>query len=239
MKSKLAIQIGLILLLLIPGTQRAVPQQKTEAEFKLVEFQMALYKRPPENDPNSAKAAPQALKEQHVAYVMSLLESGKAVIAGPLAEDGEIRGVAIFKTKTADEAKSLVDADPMVKAGYMTVEMHPWWSEEVMKAPTKPIKMTTAYLGFLVRGEKWTAEKTPQTEELQKAHLANINRLAEMKKLVVAGPFGDNGQLRGIFVFKVNSLAEAKSLAETDPAVQAGRLAIQMHSWRVPEGVLP
>ena len=67
----------------------------------------------------------------------------------------------------------------------------------------------------------------------------NINRLAETKKLVVAGPFGDNGTLRGIFVFKVASLAEAQALAETDPAVKAGRLALDIHPWLVPEGILP
>jgi uncharacterized protein YciI len=69
--------------------------------------------------------------------------------------------------------------------------------------------------------------------------MANMNKLADMKKLVVAGPFGDNGRLRGIFVFKVDSLEEAKQLAATDPAVQAGRLAIDMHKWLVPEGILP
>jgi uncharacterized protein YciI len=97
----------------------------------------------------------------------------------------------------------------------------------------------TAYLAFLVRGAKWTPDKTPETEAIQKAHLANIGKLADMKKLVVAGPFGDDGTLRGIFVFRVNSLEEARSLAETDPAVQAGRLALQIHPWIVPDGILP
>ena len=60
-----------------------------------------------------------------------------------------------------------------------------------------------------------------------------------MKKLVVAGPFGDNGALRGIFVFRVASIDEAKTLAATDPAVQAGRLAIDLHPWMVPVGILP
>ena len=100
--------------------------------------------------------------------------------------------------------------------------MHPWWSEDIFGKPTKPLKLTQTFLAFLTRGEKWTPERTPATEEIQKGHMANIGKLAEMKKLVAAGPFGDNGQLRGIFVFRVASLEEAKVLTATDPAVQAG-----------------
>jgi len=229
----------LTLMLLVAFSFIASAQQKTAPEFKLVQFQMALLKHTfqtsSQNDPNMAAK----LQAEHVAYLKSLIESGKAVLAGPIAEAAELRAVVIFRTNSEAEAKTQAENDPLVKAGFATVELHPWWAEDVMKKAAQPIKMTTAYLGILVRGPKWTAEKTPQTEELQKAHLANINRLAAMKKLVVAGPFGDNGDLRGIFVFKVNSLEEAKSLAETDPAVQAGRLTIVMHTWSVPEGVLP
>ena len=197
---------------------------------------MALLKRGPKW---SAKGMSPEVEKGHVNHVMSLLDTGKAVIAGPLADDGDLVGIYILRAKSAEEAKSWADSDPAVIAGDLMPEMHPWWSEEVMKKATTPLKMTTAYLGFLSRGPKWTPEKTPATEELQKAHIANINRLAETKKLVMAGPFGDNGKLRGIFVFKVGSLSEAKELAETDPSVKAGRLAIDVHPWMVPEGILP
>jgi uncharacterized protein YciI len=233
---KLFIQVSSLLLVAFVGL--AAGQEKAQAEFKMVEFHMALLKRGPNWN---AEKTPQKeeVVNHHRAYVVSLLDSDKAVIAGPLTDDGEIRGLYVLRAKTATEAREWVDADPAVKAGYFSVEMHPWWSAEVMKKAASPMKMTPAYIGFLSRGGKWTPEKTPQTEELQKAHMANIHRLADMKKLVVAGPFGDDGELRGIFVFKVATLEEAKELAATDPAVQAGRLSIDMHPWMVPDGILP
>ncbi|HEV7743942.1 MAG TPA: YciI family protein [Pyrinomonadaceae bacterium] len=211
-------------------------QDKKEPEYKMVEFHMALLKHGPNYN---AAGMPKEMQSAHIANVISLLESGKAVIAGPFADDSDIFGVLVFRAKSAEEAKAWAEADPAVKAGFFSAELHPWWAGDILKQPAVPMKMTTAYIGFLTRGAKWTPEKTPDTEELQKAHLANINRLAETKKLVIAGPFGDNTDLRGIFVFKVASLEEAKALAETDPAVQAGRLAIEMHTWMVPDGILP
>lgn len=226
----------LLLALVVFGLGIITPALEKIPEHKMIEFHMALLKRGPKySDAGMAKD----MQAEHVANVMSLLESGKAVIAGPFVDDGDIAGVIIFRAQSAAEALGWVEKDPAVKAEFFTVEMHPWWSEDVMKKPNTPIKMTTAYLGFLTRGAKWTPEQTPATAELQKAHLANIGRLAETGKLVVAGPFGDDGTLRGIFVFKVASIDEAKKLAETDPAVQAGRLAIDMHPWMVPEGALP
>lgn len=216
----------------------AQEQKKAEPQHKLIEFQMALLKRGPNWSAAPAKDAPE-IQQRHVAYVQSMLESGKLMIAGRVRDDNELVAVYIFRTKSADEARAWLAEDPGVAAGHLVPELHPWWSEDVMKKTTTPTKLTTAYLAFLTRGDKWTAERTPATEEIQKAHLANIQKLAEMKKLVVAGPFGDNGKLRGIFVFKVASIDEARSLAATDPAVQAGRLALQIHPWVVPEGILP
>jgi uncharacterized protein YciI len=92
-------------------------------------------------------------------------------------------------------------------------------------------EMTTYYVGFLYRGPKWTPEATPETEALQKAHMANIQKMAGEGKLLIAGPFLDGGDLRGIYIFRVATMAEAEALAATDPAVKAGRLRLEFHPW--------
>jgi len=70
-----------------------------------------------------------------------------------------------------------------------------------------------------------------EAERLQKAHLENIGRMANEGKLVVAGPFMDDGEIRGIYIFNVKTVEEAKALTETDPAIQAGRLVMELHPW--------
>ena len=225
---------GVILLLVC-----ALPvSAQTEPAHKLIEFHMALLKHGPKWTAEK-NAETKRLHEEHLKYVFSLLDSGKAIIAGPFTDGGDIDGIFIFRAQDAAEAQALAEADPTVAAGFRIAEMHPWWSEDIFSKPAKPVKLVPMYFAFLVRGEKWTPEKTPATEEIQKGHMANINRLANMKKLIAAGPFGDDGRLRGIFVFRVASLDEAKALTETDPAVQAGRLAMELHTWMVPEGILP
>lgn len=206
----------------------------------MIQFHMALLKKGPKWDATKEQDRNSILK-QHFANVMSMLGSGKAVIAGPMTDDADVAGIFILRASSTTEAKSWVDGDPAVKAGLFTAEIHPWWSEDIFKKMNSPFKMNTVYLGFLKKGpnRKDGDDQLPEVKELQKAHLANINRLAGMKKLIVAGPFGDDGVLRGIFVFRVGSLQEAEGLCATDPMVKIGRLVVELHPWQVPDGVLP
>lgn len=66
---------------------------------------------------------------------------------------------------------------------------------------------------------------------LQRAHMDNIMRMAEEGSLVMAGPFLDGGELRGIYIFNVATVEEARALTATDPAIQAGRLVMELHPW--------
>jgi len=97
--------------------------------------------------------------------------------------------------------------------------------------------MRTYIVGFLRRGPNWTPEKTAETKKLQEGHMANINRMAETGKLILAGPFSDSTDLRGMFVFDLTDVEEAKAMAEQDPAVQAGRLVIDWHPWFSASGI--
>ncbi len=119
-------------------------------------------------------------------------------------------------------------------ASLLPVWLH---AEEVQKS--SPPELASYYFVLLTRGPEWTAEKTPATEKIQAAHLANITKLHDAGKLVLAGPFTDNGNWRGIFIFKTSSIEETKSLVENDPAVQAGRLTYEIHPWATKKGMLP
>lgn len=85
-------------------------------------------------------------------------------------------------------------------------------------------------MAFLKRGPN-RSQDSVTAANLQKAHLENIGKMAKAGKLVVAGPFMDDGDIRGIYIFNVATVEEAQALTATDPAIKAGRLAMELHPW--------
>ena len=103
--------------------------------------------------------------------------------------------------------------------------------------PPPKYEMISYVVGFLVKGPKWTAESSEETKRIQEGHMGHIRKMADSGKLVVAGPFMDNGELRGMLVFKDLSLEEARKVADEDPAVKAGRLVVKLHPWFAGKGL--
>lgn len=92
-------------------------------------------------------------------------------------------------------------------------------------------------MAFLKAGPN-RSQDSLEAAQLQKAHLENIGRMAEEGQLSIAGPFMDDGDIRGIYIFNVETLEEARMLTETDPAIQAGRLEMELHPWYGPAGLM-
>jgi uncharacterized protein YciI len=228
-------RIALITVIILIGSGFVFAQ-----DHKMVQFQMAIMKKGPKYD-STGEAERNQILHQHLRNVIALLQSGKAVAAGPFSDGSDPAGIFILRAASTEEAKTWVEADPAIKAQLFVGELHPWSTEDIFGKANMPLDFRTVYFGFLKKGpnRKDGDDKLPEVQELQKAHLANINRLAGTKKLVMAGPFGDDGELRGVFVFRVDSLKEAQDLAATDPMIKIDRLKIELHPWQVPAGVIP
>jgi uncharacterized protein YciI len=69
--------------------------------------------------------------QRHLAYIRSQVEAGKFVLVGPLTEQNRIRGIAIIKADTLEEAQRIAGGDPLVQSGHLIVEVHPIMLEDL------------------------------------------------------------------------------------------------------------
>lgn len=125
--------------------------------------------------------------------------------------------------KSASEVES-----ELKKAGYMTFN---YVDEETKDT----VIMQQYFIAFLKRGLN---RDQPQevADSLQKLHLAHLGRMYELGYADISGPFGDDGDIRGITIYNTPTLKMADSLANMDPMVQAGRLQIELHPWWAAKG---
>lgn len=88
------------------------------------------------------------------------------------------------------------------------------------------------YVLAILKAGPHPAPSDDERKKLFMGHMANINRLADEGKLLIAGPMGENAQnYEGIFVFNVATVDEAKALVASDPAIAAGALSVDLYQW--------
>lgn len=83
---------------------------------------------------------------------------------------------------------------------------------------------------FLKTGPLKVDDKAKR-DELMKGHFGMINRLAAEGKLIIAGPFMEGGEFRGIYLFDVKTIEEAQKLTETDPSIKDGYFRVDFIKW--------
>jgi uncharacterized protein YciI len=96
-------------------------------------------------------------------------------------------------------------------------------------------EMKQYWMVFLKKGPNRTQDSISATK-IQDAHIKNIDRLASLGKIVLAGPMGYDKDLRGIFVIDAIDSAEAASYIKTDSAIITGRLRFELHPWWTAKG---
>jgi uncharacterized protein YciI len=87
------------------------------------------------------------------------------------------------------------------------------------------------YVFAILRVGKAKRPEGKEMQALQDGHMKNIGKLADEGKLALAGPFMDGGEVRGLFIFNVKTVEEAKKLVENDPLISGGYLEAEFHAW--------
>lgn len=89
-----------------------------------------------------------------------------------------------------------------------------------------------SYVLVILRTGPTPVKEAEARKAMFAGHMANMDRLAKEGKLALAGPFGDaGGDWRGLFVFAVKDIDEAKALTATDPVIRQGEMVAEYHTW--------
>jgi uncharacterized protein YciI len=103
-----------------------------------------------------------------------------------------------------------------------------------------PVDLEAFELVLLRTPDNAPAYDDAELERIQAEHLAHHARLRESGQVVTNGPVQDqpDASLRGLTFYRTGSLEQARQLAEADPAVRAGRLAVEIMTWYCPPGTM-
>ena len=84
--------------------------------------------------PRDDEARNERLQQEHLQHLTKLQMLGKLVLNGPTLIERAILGVSVYAVEL-EEARALAEADPKVRAGYLTVEAIPWMAVPSETAP--------------------------------------------------------------------------------------------------------
>ena len=85
-------------------------------------------------------------------------------------------------------------------------------------------------MGILTDGSVQISDSA-ENMRIQVALLKNIERMIDEGVLILAGPIPGNQKQKGVLIFNVASVPDAKKLMESDAAVKAGVFEIEYYPW--------
>lgn len=100
--------------------------EKTQDTILMQQYFMAFLKKSAIHMQNEEEN--ERLHKLHLEHLSKMYELGFADISGPFGDDDKIQSVTIYNVPTLKMADSLANADPMVEAKRLEVEIHSWWA---------------------------------------------------------------------------------------------------------------
>ncbi len=203
------------------------------------EFQFVLLHRTAKPRPMGEREV-QRTQVRHFEFLSGLFAEGKLRIEGPLSRAGGLHAALILDVENSDAAREILANDPWLASGRYLPEFHTLrLSRSVLRKPEDPKDQEWAFLGLLHRPNEMPNLSDDQEKEIKAGHLEHLGKLVESGELVLTGSIEGEGPLSGVLVFRESGRSQIRKSMDGDPAIQAGRLILELHPWRIPRGILP
>ncbi len=109
------------------STPAAAPAAAPALPPGMKQYFLVLLKRGPTRD--QAPEVAKQLQAGHMANMEAYANRGILQIAGPMMDDGDLRGIFILDVPDRAGAEAMCNDDPAVQAGRLVCEIHPWLSQ--------------------------------------------------------------------------------------------------------------
>ena len=176
-----------------------------------------------------------ATSDQHFIRFQEATKSGQLILAGRTQEPGDkTLGIAIFKASDEAAARAFVKADPLISAGLMNAELHPFAVALENANPQASQAEAFIYVLRLVPrlydDKKWTKEDNAALDR----HIIRFQEAVKSGQLILAGRTKEPGDKTfGIAIFRASDEAAARKFMESDPAVVAKLMTAELHPFSV------
>ncbi len=110
--------------------EAAKPPIKEKAkvdEGEMKTYVLVFLKKGPQRDHPEEKA--KEIQAGHMEHLTKMHQEGMLLMAGPMNEDGDIRGILLMNTEEIPVAKDIVEQDPAIKSGRLIAEYHRWYTK--------------------------------------------------------------------------------------------------------------
>ena len=122
---------------------------------------------------------------------------------------------------------ALLAAPPVFAAGPVA----PAYDEALARRVGADEYVMRPYVLVILKTGPNSVPEGPEREDMFRGHFANMKRLSGEGKLALAGPFDGTDGWRGLFIFAVSDIEEAKKLTATDPVILKGEMVAEYHKY--------
>ncbi len=209
----------------------AFPMEKNE--FTLVFLNTGSNKTP------LHKADADKMLQNHLGNFTRLHDLGKLLTAGPLGDNGKIRGIVVLKLSGSTKVKECFLPDLFVQNNYFSLEFYRWLVDgKKLHEANQPFKMKEYTIGIIKKGFNWKKQHFKARANQIEGFGVSLKEFSRSGELAAAGPFENSEKILGAALFRTSDQKKLLLSIQKEPSIRAVEIECELHSQWLAEGLL-